>query len=46
MFNTLPEPIQQEVLKHLKNDDFITAKRIYDAWLSKQKKPEKSVAEH
>jgi len=37
MFNTLPKPIQKEVLKHLKNDDFRTAKRIYDEWLKKQK---------
>ena len=40
MFDTLPKPIQQEVLQLLKNDDFREAKRIYDAYFKKQmKKP-------
>ncbi len=42
MFDTLPKPLQQEVLHHLKNDDFREAKRIYDAYFKKQNKKKKT----
>lgn len=37
MFDTLPKPLQQQVTEHLIQDDFPAAKKIYDAWLAKEK---------
>ena len=37
MFDTLPKPLQQQVTEHLIQDNFPAAKKIYDAWLAKEK---------
>ena len=37
MFDTLPKPLQQQVTEYLIQDDFPAAKKIYDAWLVKEK---------
>lgn len=37
MFDTLPKPLQQQVADYLIHDNFPAAKRIYDAWLAKEK---------
>ena len=36
MFNAMPESLKKVVLYYLERDDFISAKRIYDAWLKSQ----------
>lgn len=32
MLARLPEPIREEVILHLHHDNFVMAKRLYDAW--------------
>ena len=35
MFTNLPEMIKQQVLRLLEQDDYVSAKQIYDHWLKK-----------
>jgi hypothetical protein len=32
MYADLPQELQQQVFKHLRADDFVSAKAVYDNW--------------